>query len=150
MKKAIKILSIVYIPLIAIEMLSFIILGITFLAMASDPNAYGNIGLSPAEASVLFSTYGIVFIVAILFLIPGLIFDIIILKKSTSPLESSKSSWITFGVLALIFGANIPGILAIVYGAIKKDQPSNVEEVRFEEKQDDSPKPSDYDSSDRF
>ena len=150
MKNAIKIVSIIYIPLIALEMLLFLILGIAFLGIASDPGAYGDLGLSAEEASIVFSTYGITLIVMTLVLIPGLVFDIILLKKSTSPLESSKSSWITMGVLGVVFGANIPGILSIIYGAIKKDANPNAEEVHFKDKEDDSPKPSDYGSSDRF
>lgn len=150
MKKAIKIVSTVFIPLIALEMLLFLILGISFLTIGSDPSGYGEIGLTPEEAAIVFTTYGTTLIVMIFFLIPGLVFDIILLKKASSPLESSKASWITMGVLALVFGANVPGILSIVYGAIKKDSNPNEQEVRFQDKNDDSLKPSDYDSSDRF
>lgn len=150
MKNAIKILSIVFIPLIAIQILAYLICGISFFLAINDPNIYANMNLTPGQAAYIFTIYGTAFITVLVCLIPGLVFDIILLKKSSSNTDFSKSTWITYGVLALIFGAAIPGILAIIYGAIKEEPTIHSQEVHFQDKQDDFIKPSDYDSSDRF
>lgn len=150
MKNAIKILSIVFIPLIAIQILAYLICGISFFLAINDPNIYTNMNITPGQAAYIFTVYGTAFITVLVCLIPGLIFDIILLKKSSSNKDFSKSTWITYGVLALIFGAAIPGILAIIYGAIKEEPTLHSQEVHFQDKQDDFIKPSDYDSSDRF
>ena len=151
MKNAIKILSIIYIPLIAIQILAYLITSISFFLAAANPNIYPNVDAQ--SATYVFTVYAIVFLFVTLCLVPGLILNIILLKKSSSSTDFSKSTWITYGVLALIFGAAIPGILAIIYGAIKaiKEEPTlHSQEVHFQDKQDDFIKPSDYDSSDRF
>ena len=148
MKNAIKILSIVFIPLIAIQILAYLITSISFFMAAANPNIYPNVDAQ--SAVYVFTVYAIVFLFVTLCLVPGLIFDIILLKKSSSNKDFSKSTWITYGVLALIFGAAIPGILAIIYGAIKEEPTLHSQEVHFQDKQDDFIKPSDYDSSDRF
>lgn len=148
MKNAIKILSIIYIPLIAIQILAYLIISISFFLAAANPNIYGNVDAQ--SAAYVFTVYAIVFLFVTLCLVPGLILNIILLKKSSSNTDFSKSTWITYGVLALIFGAAIPGILAIIYGAIKEEPTLHSQEVHFQDKQDDFIKPSDYDSSDRF
>lgn len=150
MKNAIKILSIIFIPLIAIQMFAYLIIGVSFFLAINDPNIYANMNLTPGQAAYVFTVYGTAFITVLVCLIPGLVFDIILLKKSSSNTDFSKSTWITYGVLALIFGAAIPGILAIIYGAIKEEPTIHSQEAHFQDKQDDFIKPSDYDSSDRF
>ena len=151
MKNAIKILSIIYIPLIAIQILAYLITSISFFMAAANPNIYPNVDAQ--SATYVFTVYAIVFLFVTLCLVPGLILNIILLKKSSSSTDFSKSTWITYGVLSLVFGSTVPGILAIIYGAIKaiKEEPTlHSQEVHFQDKQDDFIKPSDYDSSDRF
>ena len=151
MKNAIKILSIIYIPLIAIQILAYLITSISFFLAAANPNIYPNVDAQ--SATYVFTVYAIVFLFVTLCLVPGLILNIILLKKSSSSTDFSKSTWITYGVLSLVFGSTVPGILAIIYGAIKaiKEEPTlHSQEVHFQDKQDDFIKPSDYDSSDRF
>ena len=151
MKNAIKILSIIYIPLIAIQILAYLITSISFFMAAANPNVYPNVDAQ--SATYVFTVYAIVFLFVTLCLVPGLILNIILLKKSSSSTDFSKSTWITYGVLSLVFGSTVPGILAIIYGAIKaiKEEPTlHSQEVHFQDKQDDFIKPSDYDSSDRF
>ena len=150
MKNAIKILSIVFIPLIAIQILAYLICGISFFLAINDPNIYTNMNITPGQAAYIFTIYGTAFITVLVCLIPGLIFDIILLKKSSSNKDFSKSTWISYGVLSLVFGSTVPGILAIIYGAIKEEPMLHSQEVHFQDKQDDFIKPSDYDSSDRF
>ena len=151
MKNAIKILSIIYIPLIAIQILAYLITSISFFLAAANPNIYPNVDAQ--SATYVFTVYAIVFLFVTLGLVPGLILNIILLKKSSSSTDFSKSTWITYGVLSLVFGSTVPGILAIIYGAIKaiKEEPTlHSQEAHFQDKQDDFIKPSDYDSSDRF
>lgn len=150
MKNAIKILSIVFIPLIAIQILAYLICGISFFLAINDPNIYANMNITPGQAAYIFTIYGTAFITVLVCLIPGLILNIILLKKSSSNTDFSKSTWITYGVLSLVFGSTVPGILAIIYGAIKEEPTLHSQEVHFQDKQDDFIKPSDYDSSDRF
>lgn len=47
MKNAIKILSIIYIPLIAIQMFAYLIIGVSFFLAINDPNIYTNMNLTP-------------------------------------------------------------------------------------------------------
>ena len=148
MKNAIKILSIIYIPLIAIQILAYLIISISFFMAAANPNIYPNVDAQ--SAVYVFTVYAIVFLFVTLCLVPGLILNIILLKKSSSNTDFSKSTWITYGVLSLVFGSTVPGILAIIYGAIKEEPTIHSQEVHFQDKQDDFIKPSDYDSSDRF
>lgn len=148
MKNAIKILSIIYIPLIAIQILAYLITSISFFLAAANPNIYGNVDAQ--SAAYVFTVYAIVFLFVALCLVPGLILNIVLLKKSSSNTDFSKSTWITYGVLSLVFGSTVPGILAIIYGVIKEEPTLHSQEVHFQDKQDDFIKPSDYDSSDRF
>lgn len=148
MKNAIKILSIIYIPLIAIQILAYLITSISFFLAAANPNIYPNVDAQ--SATYVFTVYAIVFLFVTLCLVPGLILNIILLKKSSSSTDFSKSTWITYGVLSLVFGSTVPGILSIIYGAIKEEPTLHSQEVHFQDKQDDFIKPSDYDSSDRF
>ncbi len=150
MKNAIKILSIIYIPLLAISMLLYLVMGILFLSCANNPDIFLNMDIAPDQASFIFNLYGIFFIVMFVYLIPGLILDIVLLSKSSSTMDYSKTTWIALGVSTLIFGSSIPGIISIIYGAMKDEPKNHSQEVRFNEKQDDYIDPSDYDSSDRF
>ena len=80
MKNAIKILSIIYIPLIAIQILAYLITSISFFLAAANPNIYPNVDAQ--SATYVFTVYAIVFLFVTLGLVPGLILNIILLKKS--------------------------------------------------------------------
>ena len=43
--------------------------------------------------------------------------------------EERKGKNIAYGVLAIIFGANVPGILNIIYNATSKEAPKDSETI---------------------
>lgn len=122
MKNAIKILSIIYIPLIAIQILAYLICGISFFLAINDPNIYTNMNITPGQAAYIFTIYGTAFITVLVCLIPGLILNIILLKKSSSSTDFSKSIWITYGVLSLVLAPPSQAFLLSSMAQLKKSQ----------------------------
>lgn len=168
MKKAIRITSIVYIPLLCLAALIFFIYGIIFVVASGNEEILQELTnslvtgngshLSTQEMQSLVIGYATYFFVMLGFAIVGLVFDIIILnkiKKEEAGLENySKANWITFGILAFIFSVGAPGVLSIVWGAVKKEGSGDkqvAQEVHFEEKDEQAkPKASDYDAPDHL
>ena len=53
----------------------------------------------------------------------GLIFNILIRKEASQEFKKDrKGRNIAYGVLAIVFGANVPGILNIIYNATAKEE----------------------------
>lgn len=165
MKKAVKIVGIVYIPLLILSFFGLLIYGIMCLASATDAGllnqvvvelqkTYGDMITAEYVQGILVMVSRIFFIGSVA-IIAGLVFDIIlVVRSSKEDGKYSNSSWIVFGVLEIIFGAWVEGVLAIIYGATYKDKPTpepTIQEVHYEEeKTDDKPNPSDYDAPDHL
>lgn len=140
MIKAIKITTTIYNILLIIAILAFIGFGIGFIALSSNDKMITDIAKKIFEdqaledaknaAKVFLIIMGIIYIVASLLFVAGLIFNIIIKRMANKNFEGSrKGKIIAFGVLGFVFGANVPGVLTIIYGAINGGKSSNSEEV---------------------
>lgn len=142
LKKATKIVSFIYLFILPTAMLITLVLSLVLFGSAQDENfvqkfaqqySYEENGqvyqLTEQAAAATINLTAVYFLIFFLLLIPGLIFDIVIFRSaSRNDKTYSRGVWIRNGVLALVFGAEIPGILSIVYGAIygNRQNASNV------------------------
>ena len=142
LKKATKIVSFIYLFILPTAMLTTLVLSLVLFGSAQDENfvqkfaqqySYEENGqvyqLTEQAAAATINLTAVYFLIFFLLLIPGLIFDIVIFRSaSRNDKTYSRGVWIRNGVLALVFGAEIPGILSIVYGAIygNRQNASNV------------------------
>lgn len=121
MKNAIKILSIIYIPLIAIQILAYLITSISFFMAAANPNIYPNVDAQ--SAAYVFTVYAIVFLFVTLCLVPGLILNIILLKKSSSNTDFSKSTGLPMACFLWFLAPLSQAFLLSSMAQLKKSQP---------------------------
>ena len=139
MIKAIKITAIIYNIVLIFAILLFIGFGIGFIALSSNDKMitdtaekfFKDQAIEDAKlaAKVFLITMGIIYIFASFLFVAGLIFNIVIKRMANKNFEgSSKGKIIAFGVLGIVFGANVPGVLTIIYGATHGNK-SNGEEV---------------------
>lgn len=160
MKKAIKISSIIYIPVLAFMLFLGFIFGLMLIGFANNPELISQLAsdyaYTEAQISAVLTTYGATLIVYACSHIPGLVIDIIILthiNKESAGQPYSKAHWIVLGALGYFFGAVVPGVLSFVWAFVRKNSDfpnSNVQEVHFEEKKEETPKASDYDAPDHL
>ncbi len=162
MKKALRIVSIVYIPLLIISILLGIGFGAFMIYAAGDPNvqsqimdslqqANGSTTITTQELVALLTTYGVFLIVFSVLTIVALVADILLLlhiKKEDA--SYSKSSWIALGVVAFLFGAVASGVLGIVYGALLKNSPNGTTPEEKSLESEKQANPSDYDAPDHL
>ncbi len=136
MKKAVRISAIVYIPLLIIAILGFITACFVCFAVAANAEAVAKESTDPQMTAdairASFSATGTVCLITAIMFVPGLVFDIVLLKKASNPNNvDSKGTWIAFGVLSILFGASVTGILSIITGATLKQ---DTNEVNFQPK----------------
>ncbi len=139
MKKAIKVLSIIDLVLSIGLILTTFILFFTFIAAANSSEVLRELvsqnNITEEAAKALMVGYAVTFMFLTIWQIPGLVFDIILLRHSSSDKTYSQANWIVFGVLSFVFTDTVVGILAIIYGAMQDNKKNdNVQEVNFEEK----------------
>ena len=124
--------------LFIISILTFIGLGIAFAAFTTQDKEVAEIAekyfkdsTDPiAAAKVLLVAMAVMFFIFAGVYIVGMIFNNILRKGANNEFANmSKGKIIAFGVLGFVFGANVPGVLTIIYGAINGGKSSNSEEV---------------------
>ena len=138
MIKAIKITTLIYNILFIISILACIGLGILFAAFTTQDKQVAEIAekyfkdsTDPIDAAKVFLVaMAVMFFIFAAIYIVGMIFNIILRNGANNEFANmSKGKIIAFGVLGFVFGANVPGVLTIIYGAINGGKSSNSEEV---------------------
>ncbi len=168
MKKAIKILAIIFAIITGLSFVSMLIMGFSFSALAANDEYVKEVLKTMNDTAAEGMHYTYEEVVASLQLMAAIgymssvelalscglniTFAILASKKK----EYSKYVWISLGIAGIFFTNLIVSVLAIVYGATlnKNDSNnnSNIQEVHFTEKVNDSsrPSPSDYDAPDHL
>lgn len=135
MRRAIQILTVVYNVLMIFAVLSFAVTAILFFYGAGNDKVINEIiekdifkdeGVTKAFVQGFCIGMGVGMVFAAILFVVGLVFNNLIrVEVSHEFKEERKGRNIAYGVLAIIFGANVPGILNIIYNAVSKEKPQN-------------------------
>lgn len=126
MRKALKIVSTIYLILLPLAILNFVIGGIVFIALANNPDIYQSLTEQWQVDSVYWTlvAVGIVMFVLSACYVPGIVFTAILRKKSEDEPKPGKAELITFGVLGFVFGSTATGIIAVIWAFLHdEDKP---------------------------
>lgn len=118
MQKALKITSIVFGILLAISSITCLIMGIVFI-VGADPLANAAAQGDRDVYIALVATYasaGTSLIFSGIWTVVGCVISFVLSKKANDSFPK-KSTLIALGVVGIIFGAEVPGVLAIIHGA---------------------------------
>lgn len=124
MKTATKIVGIVWAVCLGITALIFLILAVTAFGSVNNDEmiasvmqsayAEGNY-ISVDDAKNALAAVGVIFLVAAIWAVVGIVFAIMItVIASKNPVSKTKA--IVFGVLGIVFSGVAPGVLSIVLG----------------------------------
>lgn len=123
MKKALKITSLVFGIIEAVAAFVLLLIGIVFLAGAQGFAQAAADAASSADAEAVyvatlaaFTGTGTICLVFGILYVVGTILCFVLLGASKKPV-ASRGTLIALGVVSVIFGATVPGVVAIVYGA---------------------------------
>lgn len=124
MKKALKITGIVFGILLIVGAITWIILGAVTLGnletlakgSVTVPKDSSDYALAVATATSVYGVYGTMFLILGIVCIPGAVLSFLLAKFSGDEYPS-KAKFITMGIFAIVTGAEVPGIIAIVHGA---------------------------------
>ncbi len=168
MKKAIKVLSIIFAVLTGLSFIGMLIVGFSYSALATNKEFVQELVNSMNNTAPQGVQYTYEQVAASLELVSffayagslecalscGLNIAFAILASKEK--EYSKYVWIVLGIIGIFFTNIVVCILAIIYGAKLSNDENNskstVQEVKFTEKVNDSskPNPSDYDAPDHL
>lgn len=119
MKKALKITGIIFGILLVFSALSLFITGFVFIGSAdavakqmveTDPN------IAYEAARAMCASLGAGFIISAIVVTVGAVFSFVLAGMSKTDFPK-KGTFIALGVLAILTGAEVPGVIAIVHGA---------------------------------
>ena len=131
MRRAVQIVTLIYNILMPISIVLFgILAALFFFASTQDKiiqeliekSVFKEDAITPEKVKTFLIVYGVVLIIAAACFVVGLIFNILIRKEASQEFKKDrKGRNIAYGVLAIVFGANVPGILNIIYNATAKE-----------------------------
>lgn len=130
MRKALKIVSIIYLIALPLGIISYLIGASICLWAADNPDFYQNMTEAWQEETLYWTlvTAAILLYILAAAYIPAIVFTIIILIKSGKDPKPSKAELIVFGVLAFAFGSTAPGIMSVIWAFLHdEDQPVEAE-----------------------
>ena len=137
MRRAIQILTIVYNVLLVFAILSFAVGSILFFLGASsdkvineiiEKKVFENDEVTKGFVQGFFIGMGVWMVFCALIFVVGIVFNNLIrIEVSHEFKEERKGRNIAYGVLAIVFGANAPGVLNIIYNAVSKEAPKENE-----------------------
>ncbi len=118
MQKALKITSIVFGVLLVISAVTCLIMGIVFAAGADSLASVAAQGDNEAYIALasLYVGSGVSLIFTGIWAIVGSVISFVLSKKANDSFPK-KGTLIGLGVVGIIFGAEVPGVIAIIYGA---------------------------------
>ena len=119
MQKALKITSIVFGVLLVISAVTCLIMGIVFAAGADSLASVAAQGDNDEAYIALASLYvssGWTLIFTGIWAVVGSVISFVLSKKANDSFPK-KGTLIGLGVAGIIFGAEVPGVIAIIYGA---------------------------------
>lgn len=118
MQKALKITSIVFGVLLVISAVTCLIMGIVFAAGADSLASVAAQGDNEAYIALasLYVGSGVSLIFTGIWAIVGSVISFVLSKKANDSFPK-KGTLIGLGVAGIIFGAEVPGVIAIIYGA---------------------------------
>ncbi len=168
MKKAIKVLSIIFAVLTGLSFIGMLITGFSYSALAANKEFVQELVNTMNNTAPQGTQYTYEQAAASLELISFVAYagalecalscglNIAFAVLASKEKEYSKYVWIVLGVIGIFFTNLVVCILAIIYGAKLSNDENNtnptVQEVKFTEKANDSsrPNPSDYDAPDHL
>ena len=127
MKTALKIVSIVYIPLLVLSVLTSVV--VLSLSSASIDYALQQGSITAQDAEMVRAALMMAIIVVVVLLIPALVLDIVIMVRNNHDRLESLGGNITLGVFAIIFGAAPTGILWIVRCGVAQQQKNQAMQI---------------------
>ena len=127
MKTALKIVSIVYIPLLVLSVLISVV--VLSLSSVSIDYALQQGSITPQDAEIARAAIMMAIIMVVVLFIPALVFDIVIMVRNNHDRVESLGGNITLGVFAIIFGAAPTGILWIVRSAVAQQQKNQAKQI---------------------
>ncbi len=118
MQKALKITSIVFGVLLVISAVTCLIMGIVFAAGADSLASVAAQGDNEAYKALasLYVSSGAILIFTGIWAVVGSVISFVLSKKANDSFPK-KGTLIGLGVAGIIFGAEVPGVIAIIYGA---------------------------------
>ena len=118
MQKALKITSIVFGVLLVISAVTCLIMGIVFAAGADSLASVAAQGDNEAYIALasLYVGSGVSLIFTGIWAVVGSVISFVLSKKANDSFPK-KGTLIGLGVVGIIFGAEVPGVIAIIYGA---------------------------------
>lgn len=118
MQKALKITSIVFGVLLVISAVTCLIMGIVFAAGADSLASVAAQGDNEAYIALasLYRGSGVSLIFTGIWAVVGSVISFVLSKKANDSFPK-KGTLIGLGVAGIIFGAEVPGVIAIIYGA---------------------------------
>lgn len=118
MQKALKITSIVFGVLLVISAVTCLIMGIVFAAGADSLASVAAQGDNEAYIALasLYVSSGVTLIFTGIWAVVGSVISFVLSKKANDSFPK-KGTLIGLGVAGIIFGAEVPGVIAIIYGA---------------------------------
>lgn len=124
MKKAVHIVGIVYRVLLIVAIALMLLAGVIVLIAFRDEKLIQDLAdsmkITTSSARNLVTVYIVLlFLIPIVSFVPAIIFNEIILKSVTTGTELTKKAGITFGVLAIVFGAEATGVLEIIHVCLR-------------------------------
>lgn len=117
MQKALKITGIIFGVLLAIAAVIFFIVAAVINGVSADTvKELVSQGYKEADAKAAVTTLITIYIVLGVICVPGAVVSFLLaaFSKRESP---KKVEMIILGIVAILFGAEVPGVLAIIHGA---------------------------------
>lgn len=113
MRKAVKIVSIIYLVALGLAALIFFIVGGVMFGAAADPNILAEANVTQEEAVMVGTVLVVIGVIGLVGYVPT-IACLVLSGKHPKP---AKGLIITWGVIAILFASWVLGVLAIIWGA---------------------------------
>ena len=139
MRRAIQILTVVYNVILIFAILSFAVTSVIFFIASTndkiinemiEKDVFKDPEVTKAFVKGFCVGMGVGMLFGALAFVAGLVFNNLIRMEVKHEFkEERKGKNIAYGVLAIVFGANVPGILNIIYNATAREKETNTESI---------------------
>ena len=139
MRRAIQILTVVYNVILIFAILSFAVTSVIFFIASTndkiinemiEKDVFKDPEVTEAFVKGFCIGMGVGMLLGALAFVAGLVFNNLIRMEVKHEFkEERKGKNIAYGVLAIVFGANVPGILNIIYNATSKEAQKDSETI---------------------